>query len=193
MCDSSQNIESGIYKILNKIDGKFYIGSAKNFKTRWRNHQWYLNNNQHSNMYLQRAWNKYRKENFIFEILEYVQNLNELEQVEQKYLNTSDQNIIYNICKVAGTKLNVAMTQETKDKISNSLKGHTAGMTGLDHSDETRWLMSAVQKGITNRNFEKWPCSDGYYCKCMQCKAKRNGQLLKQKYLREFKKSQCNT
>ncbi len=30
---------TGIYKILNKINGKFYIGSAINIEARWRRHR----------------------------------------------------------------------------------------------------------------------------------------------------------
>ena len=52
-------MNSGIYKILNKINGKFYIGSAVNFKRRFARHKRLLNINCHPNEYLQNAWNKY--------------------------------------------------------------------------------------------------------------------------------------
>lgn len=50
---------SGIYKILNIKNGKFYIGSSNNIKVRWSQHKTLLKNNKHENKYLQNAWNKY--------------------------------------------------------------------------------------------------------------------------------------
>jgi len=39
-------IKTGIYKILNKINGKVYIGSATDIAKRWRDHKWHLNHNK---------------------------------------------------------------------------------------------------------------------------------------------------
>ncbi len=74
---------SGIYKIRNTKNGKFYIGSARNIKHRWHDHKRNLNNKTHSNIKLQLAWNKYGKENFEFDILEEckTEHLLKLEQV----------------------------------------------------------------------------------------------------------------
>lgn len=108
--------------------------------------------------------------------MEYVKNLSNLAKIEQIYLNNLNSGLTYNICKVSGSRLNVKSSQETKNKISLANKGHSWGMANLQHSDETKALMSAIQKGITNRNLEKWPHTDGYYCECAQCKAKRNLQ-----------------
>ena len=52
-------IQSGIYQILNTVNGKFYIGSAVDFTLRWAQHKWEFKNNRHSNTHLQRAYNKY--------------------------------------------------------------------------------------------------------------------------------------
>lgn len=40
-------MKSGIYKILNKVTEKFYIGSAVNFRARWTAHKSALNRNDH--------------------------------------------------------------------------------------------------------------------------------------------------
>lgn len=61
--------ECGIYKIENTINKKVYIGQSKNIPLRFSNHKYELNHGKHSNKHLQRAWNKYGKENFVFEIL----------------------------------------------------------------------------------------------------------------------------
>lgn len=60
----------GIYKIKNIINGKIYIGLSSNIKQRWRNHKNMLIRNDHFNIFLQRSWNKYGEENFVFEIVE---------------------------------------------------------------------------------------------------------------------------
>jgi group I intron endonuclease len=61
-------MNSGLYKITNTINGNFYIGSTSNFNRRWYRHVLDLNKNRHDNQHLQRSWNKYGKDNFIFEI-----------------------------------------------------------------------------------------------------------------------------
>jgi len=63
---------SGIYKIICKPTGKFYIGSSIDIKRRWVSHKSELKRNIHRNSYLQRAWNKYSEENFELQIIETV-------------------------------------------------------------------------------------------------------------------------
>lgn len=59
-----------IYKIHCLINNKLYIGLCKNFYIRKRTHLRHLRCNNHHSSKLQRAWNKYGEENFIFEIIE---------------------------------------------------------------------------------------------------------------------------
>lgn len=66
---------SGIYEIVNRTNGKRYIGSAKEFKARWKHHASALKNNKHQNKHLQRAFCKYfsilETDNFLeFRIIE---------------------------------------------------------------------------------------------------------------------------
>lgn len=128
------NIEyniSGVYKITNTVNGKFYIGSSKNIKNRWFKHTALLRHNKHENLHLQNAWNKYKEENFVFEILE----LCELEDLlirEQYYLDTllfaqefihnKDKRFYelgYNLTPISNGDYN---TEESKAKISETLK-----------------------------------------------------------------------
>ena len=44
-------MKSGIYKITNKINGKFYIGSAIDFIKRKKEHIYWLKKNNHHNKY----------------------------------------------------------------------------------------------------------------------------------------------
>ncbi len=82
---------SGIYKIVNKVNGKYYVGSSVNIcgnrrGTRWKRHIWDLNRNKHGNDYLQRAWNKHGKNVFEFVLIEICLPHNLL-SLEQKYLD----------------------------------------------------------------------------------------------------------
>lgn len=63
---------SGIYAIINNINGKRYIGTACGFHHRWTNHIRALNRHDHSNARLQADWTKYGQCVFTFEILEVV-------------------------------------------------------------------------------------------------------------------------
>lgn len=55
-------MESGVYKISNKINGKVYIGSSCNLKRRKYSHFSKLRKGLHNNRYLQNSWNKYGEE-----------------------------------------------------------------------------------------------------------------------------------
>jgi group I intron endonuclease len=113
---------SGIYKIINKINGKYYIGSSTNIvgsNNRWDRHKRSLNKNKHHNIHLQRAWNKYGKENFEFIIVEKISRA-ELINREQHYLNIAKKelNKCYNIKFVAdGTNF-----RKSYDRYSIALK-----------------------------------------------------------------------
>lgn len=61
-------MRSGVYSIKNIITDDLYIGSTNNMKTRFINHRYKLNKKIHTSPKLQNAWNKYGKENFLFEI-----------------------------------------------------------------------------------------------------------------------------
>ncbi len=77
---------SGIYKITNKNNGKFYIGSSSKINERWTDHKYLLNSNRHHSKHLQRAWNKYGEDSFVFEVIEECSPDKILEK-EQEYLN----------------------------------------------------------------------------------------------------------
>lgn len=81
------NMKIGIYRIINILNGKMYIGSSKNLNERKINHFSELKNNKHHSIHLQRAYNKLKdKNNFKFEILEEC-NSEELMEKENYYLN----------------------------------------------------------------------------------------------------------
>ena len=85
----------GIYRILNKDNNKCYYGSSKNIEKRWERHKKDLINKKHHSILLQRAWDKYGTDSFLFEIVELCDE-DILLITEQKYL---DLNPEYNISK----------------------------------------------------------------------------------------------
>ena len=86
-----------IYKITNLVNGKVYIGQTINKKDRWCSHKSKLKHNRHDNKHLQRAWNKYGKDNFTFEILEYTEDYNEAEKRYIRLYNSDNIIFGYNI------------------------------------------------------------------------------------------------
>ena len=117
---------SGIYKIIHKKSGKYYVGSSMNINigtnSRLNTHLRYLKSNRHRNDYLQNAWNKYGKTAFEFKIVEIIEPIKEkLLMTEQKYLDIAknEKNNTYNLCfSASGGEL----SEYSKIKKSNSLK-----------------------------------------------------------------------
>ena len=62
-------MKTGIYKITNQINGKFYIGSSKDLSRRKKYHFRLLKKGINHSILLQRAVNKYGLDNFIFEVI----------------------------------------------------------------------------------------------------------------------------
>ena len=60
----------GIYKIINVINNKFYVGSAVDLKRRKTQHFSELRTSKHNNRHLQAAWDKYGEQAFIFVVVE---------------------------------------------------------------------------------------------------------------------------
>lgn len=76
----------GIYKIINVINNKFYVGSAVDFSRRKTRHFSELRTGKHHNKHLQAAWNKYGEQSFIFAIVTEVHNKADLIAVENVWL-----------------------------------------------------------------------------------------------------------
>lgn len=113
--------QTGVYQIINNINNKSYIGSAAvSFKKRWRRHINDLDKKIHCNIPLQRAWNKYKKENFSFEIIK-ICNADDCIKYEQEYIDKLKPE--YNLCKIAGSSLGFKASQKTKIKMSMARKG----------------------------------------------------------------------
>jgi group I intron endonuclease len=145
----------GVYKIVNLVNGKIYIGKSLRLKYRWKQHLWKLKNKTHANKHLQSAFDKYTNVNFWFEILEYCSKENVCER-EMFYINKHQSyNPKFGYNKTKGGE-GLKATDEIKQKISNSLKGKPASeakkencrkaQTGLKRSKEHKENISKALK-----------------------------------------------
>lgn len=96
-----QNRKMGVYIIKNLINGKSYIGSSQNIKNRWAQHKSSLRHNKSTNIILQQAWNKYGEENFTFELVEDIKNIDIIFEKEQNWIDKYKPE--YNISPTAGS------------------------------------------------------------------------------------------
>lgn len=110
---------SGIYKILNKINNKVYIGSAKNLRRRCYEHLSQLRRGKHFSPHLQRSWNEYKEDNFSFEILEICafENLIERENFYIKLFNSNSHKLGYNCEGIAANFVGYKHTEKSRKKI----------------------------------------------------------------------------
>ena len=159
-----------VYKLTNKVNNKFYIGiTTRCIKERRRNHM------RNANPYLSAAIKKYGKKNFIIEQIDTAKSDKELDRKERRYIrelkphynfqqggrkffrhNEQSKKAIgeYQMVAKLGNKyrLGKTFTQESKDKISNKLKGNSnkLGKTGNKMSDESKAKMSIAKSGENN-------------------------------------------
>lgn len=138
-------MKSGIYKITNLKNGKFYIGSSKDIEFRWNEHKKHLNGNYHINKKLQNAWNFYGKENFEFTIVELVSNdetfLLKREQFYFDIFKPYIKEIGYNIGEKSSGGDNFTHNpnkENIREHLSDINLGAKNPMHGKKHSDEAK-------------------------------------------------------
>lgn len=148
----------GVYKILNKVNGKCYIGSSSDVNKRISTHKRRLLTGKHESPVLQRVYNKYGLSSLEFILLEEC-SLDQQIALEQKYIDTIKPQ--YNIAldalaPMAGrkhseiTKLKMSRVPHPKGKDSWSYgkkwspefrEKVLASRRGFKHSAETRKKM----------------------------------------------------
>ncbi len=126
----------GVYYILNMINGKCYVGSAKCMHRRTGNHVSTSRNSKHINKKVENAFNKYGIENFEFGVIVFTPNVKtekELQDIEQKWIDLLKPE--YNIRKKASRSSYIAEKKERPNRV------------GFKHSEKTKKLMSESSKG----------------------------------------------
>lgn len=133
-----------VYLIVNKINGKRYVGQTiHTIEQRFRDHK---NDKVGSCRLLYRAFNKHDRDNFDIKILSTCNSIDEMNHRESYYikiLKTLSPNG-YNIRSGGGNSLH---SQETKDLISAAQKGEKNHMFGGTHTEEVRKKISASHIG----------------------------------------------
>uniref|UniRef100_UPI0030E0C6E7 hypothetical protein n=1 Tax=Ophiocordyceps sobolifera TaxID=94213 RepID=UPI0030E0C6E7 len=138
--------KSGVYRWVNNINGNTYIGSGVNLTKRFSNYysyklmELYLKNR---NSLIYRALMKYGYSNFNLEILEYCMPDKAIER-EQFYIDNLSPT--YNILTLAGSRLGVQHSENTKKLMSAAAFGVNNPFFGKTHSEKTKLLMSVAQK-----------------------------------------------
>lgn len=122
-----------IYRILNKINGKSYIGQTVQLKTRWLGH---VRSSRDGSSKIGEAIKKHGLENFEFVILEEVESQEDLDRLEKHYISFFETNM-----SSGGHGYNLT-------------DGGFSGVRGLKMSDETKVLMSEKKKELYSRSPE---------------------------------------
>ncbi len=82
-------IQSGIYIITCVVSGKIYVGSSNNCRRRWNEHKKLLREDRHHSSHLQRAWNKYGSDSFLFKMVEEIIDESTLLPREQCWIDST--------------------------------------------------------------------------------------------------------
>lgn len=161
----------GIYCIRNTINNKRYIGCSRNISKRLNRHKNLLMSNKHFNYKLQNDFNTYGIDSFEFLILLECEN-DKLELLEEKYINVFNSiDKGYNIrpnnyvitdemklkisestklamqSDIVKSKLNKEIKEDTRIKISNSLKEY------YKNNPQAKIKISDSKKGKKGRTF----------------------------------------
>lgn len=180
---------TGVYEILNIVDGKYYIGSSVDIENRFKAHIKELDNNTHNNQHLQNAWNKYGKECFEFNVLEIVpsDNLREREDYYIQMMSATNHDNGYNMLSTSNIGLGVSASDEVKAKISVACSGEKNGHYGKKHSIKTRERISAVKR---QKSRQKW-IDEKHICEncgiIMTVRYNRSGRFCSEKCMLEHK------
>ena len=128
----------GIYKIINIVNNKFYVGSAVDLKRRKTRHFSELRNGKHNNRYLQAAWVKYGEQAFVFVVVEELPVDADLLAAENVWLK---EHVGKDYCYNLGVDATAPML---------GMVGDASPTWGYKHTPEARALITAASTGRTH-------------------------------------------
>lgn len=140
-----------IYKGTNKVNGKVYIGlTVRTLKIRLMEHKYKSTVNPN---YLYRAIRKYGWDSFDWEVIDTANSHEELNEKEKYWISFHcSNNNKYGYNETAGGDgiLGYSHSEETRQKMSASRKGHRGYMKGKRHTEVTKKKISEATKGKNN-------------------------------------------
>ena len=137
-------MSKGIYKITNTINNKCYIGKSSDIEERWKYHKKRYNNIKEYDKPLYRAFRKYGINNFLFEIIELINDdYKKLSNEREKYWIVIYLRKRYVECKYTASYI---WENEFKDKISKR------GFQAIWLGDNAKNIMPEI---FTQENKEK--------------------------------------
>jgi len=131
---------SAIYAIVNTVTRDMYVGSAVAVNRRWSAHRRDLARQCHYNTRLQRAYDKYGKDAFDWEVIQTVDDKNKLIEREQFWMDFFAP--AYNGRPIANSPLGTKHSIATRAKMSESAKKR--GFT-----EEHKQNISLAKKGVS--------------------------------------------
>lgn len=157
-----------IYKTINLINGKMYIGQKKSSKV--------VNSYFGSGALMKKAIEKYGKENFSREILDWAETFEELQEKEQywiAYYNAYESDDFYNLDKGGKGILGYKHTKKAKEKISENnaryWKGKSLHPNTMEAAKEARKKLAEEGKlkrrGYTEEQKQKYSLAMKEYYK----------------------------
>lgn len=109
----------GIYIILHKKSKKWYVGQSEDIWKRWSVHKTGLKYGEHHCQHLQRMWNKYGEDAFLFKIVEECP-ISKLDERETYWYYKCPPALLMNIYPPGKSARGFEHTDETKAKMSAS-------------------------------------------------------------------------
>ena len=141
-----------LYKIVNTLNGKVYIGQTVNTGRRWSDHKWLSKHKQEQ--YIHRAMNKYGIEKFEYVIIAVCrssEDANDIEKTLIEQYRSRNQEFGYNIAPGGETPWNKGLSPEQQP------------MYGKHHSEESR---KKISEGNIGKKMS--PHTDEWKQKCTE-------------------------
>ena len=161
----AKEIICGIYIIKNLVNDKTYVGQSKDIYSRWDTHFCDFKHLRHNNIYFQRSWNKYGKDNFEFKIIEIcnIESLNEREIYWVSYYNSYNPIFGYNL--TLGGSQNYDFSEEFLQKMRESHESQAISIIQLDLDGNiiNVWKYGAreASKKLNYHQSTIWKCING--------------------------------
>lgn len=141
-----------IYFIHNIVNNKVYIGKTINFKRRWERHiKTSFYNKSKDKFYLHKAIKKYGTKNFIFSVIQTLNNQSDANDAEKywiSYFNSKNNKYGYNLTDGGEGCVGRKISDKTREKMR-------IAATGRKHTEKTKELLRKINLDKIPVNIEQ--------------------------------------